>query len=136
MLLIMLFEFRKKDTSRRIIFVLQTHPSKSVHKICWKYGMLLNTNSTTYALIRICRKFSKQMFLRGTGHILLIVFLLAILCLDILLTQTSNGDIWFQWFLLYMLSGRYFCLNFTNCVVSTCGGTFVTQPSQTSKLKL
>ena len=51
-------------------------------RICWKHGILLHVNSTTDTLITIYRKSFKQIFLRATPQILLIVALMVGLCLN------------------------------------------------------
>ena len=50
--------------TQRIIFIIQTHPSKDVHKNMLNMLILLKINSATNALIIICKKFFGAMFLR------------------------------------------------------------------------
>ena len=38
-------------------FILHTHPTKGVRKICWKHRTLLKWNSTTNTVMVICKNF-------------------------------------------------------------------------------
>ena len=59
-----LFQFQKKDSSTRIIFILGYIRLNIFTRICWKHGSLLNVNSATDDLITIGRKFHTKIFLR------------------------------------------------------------------------
>ena len=74
------------------------------------------------------KKFSDQMFHRTPPDIIDGYFN------DPLTLRRMNGKFLTERFHLYLLSGRYSCLNFKNCVVCICRATFWT--SQAPKIEL
>ena len=127
----MLFKCLKQDSSRRMIFILQAHPSKGVQKNMLKSWNFTKINSANRCFDSILWKiFRKNILENGIGEMVLMLAILIVIVSQLTDLNFKQRQFIKNYSIFTCCRGYiYVRLNFKNRVVSTCRDTFWTQQS-------